>query len=180
MVWQWYNRTLTRHPLVTQCVTTATLFATGDVIAQHAVEKRDTHDYARTLRLAGFGGIVAAPLLSNWYKFLDRHIQMSTPVKALFARVALDQLLFAPCFIAVFFSAQGALEGKNTTQIKEKLADGYPQALKNNYKLWPAVQFFNFYVTPLNHRLMVTNIVALGWNTYLSTANQQSSSHVNA
>jgi hypothetical protein len=56
----------------------------GDVIAQHAVEKRDTHDYARTLRLTGFGGIVAAPLLSNWYKFLDRHIQMSSPVKGKF------------------------------------------------------------------------------------------------
>jgi hypothetical protein len=35
----------------------------------------------------------------------------------------------------VFFSAQGALEGKNTEQIKEKLQDGYPQALINNYKV---------------------------------------------
>jgi len=148
------------------------------VIAQHVVEKTESHDYARTLRLTGFGGVVAAPLLSNWYRFLDQHIHMSTPFKALIARVGMDQLLFAPCFIAVFFSAQGALEGKNTEQIKEKLQDGYPQALINNYKLWPAVQLFNFYVTPLRHRLMITNIVALGWNTYLSTANQRSSTHV--
>ncbi|KAM3580966.1 Protein required for ethanol metabolism [Umbelopsis sp. WA50703] len=132
----------------------------------------------RTLRLTGFGGLVAAPLLSNWYKFLDKNIRLSSPFKSLIARVGLDQCLFAPSFIALFFSAQGALEGKSMTQIKEKLDDGYPQALLNNYKLWPAVQFFNFYVTPLNHRLMVTNIVALGWNTYLSTANQKSSSHI--
>lgn len=178
MVWQWYNRVLSKHPSITQGITTAALFATGDVIAQHAVEKRETHDYMRTLRLTGFGGLVAAPLLGNWYKFLDKNIHLSNPFKTLIARVALDQFLFAPGFIALFFSAQGALEGKNMTQIKEKLDDGYPQALLNNYKLWPAVQFFNFYVTPLNHRLMVTNIVALGWNTYLSTANQKSSSHI--
>jgi hypothetical protein len=50
--------------------------------------------------------------------------------------VGLDQCLFAPSFIALFFSAQGALEGKSMTQIKEKLNDGYPQALLNNYKVW--------------------------------------------
>ncbi|KAJ2960885.1 hypothetical protein NQZ79_g3852 [Umbelopsis isabellina] len=141
----------------------------GDVIAQHAVEKRETHDYMRTLRLTGFGGLVAAPLLSNWYKFLDKNIRLSNPFKSLIARVALDQFLFAPSFIALFFSAQGALEGKSAIEQLQGIIQ---------FLLWPAVQFFNFYVTPLNHRLMVTNIVALGWNTYLSTANQKSSSHV--
>lgn len=55
----------------------------GDIIAQHVVEKRDSHDYVRTLRLTGFGGVVAAPLLSNWYRFLDKHIHMSTPFKGI-------------------------------------------------------------------------------------------------
>ncbi|ORX47981.1 hypothetical protein DM01DRAFT_265966, partial [Hesseltinella vesiculosa] len=41
--------------------------------------------------------------------------------------------------------------------------------------LWPAVQLANFYFVPLQHRLLITNIVALGWNSYLLWVNQRSS-----
>jgi len=40
--------------------------------------------------------------------------------------------------------------------------------LINGYKLWPMVQLVNFYFVPLNHRLLVVNSVALGWNAYLA------------
>lgn len=36
------------------------------------------------------------------------------------------------------------------------------------------VQLVNFYFTPLYYRLMVSNVVSLGWNAYLSTLNQKS------
>ena len=36
----------------------------------------------------------------------------------------------------------------------------------------------NFYFTPLNYRLMVSNVVSLGWNAYLSLVNQSSSAAV--
>lgn len=43
---------------MTQAVTTAVLFATGDVIAQQAVEKKglDKHELARTGRMFAYGG----------------------------------------------------------------------------------------------------------------------------
>ncbi|KAL0080409.1 integral membrane protein mpv17 pmp22 family [Phycomyces blakesleeanus] len=172
-----YNRALTKRPILVQSISTALLFGAGDVIAQQIVEKKgfEQHDLNRTARMTVFGGVVAGPILSTWYRFVELNVKASTPLRGLITKVAIDQCLFAPAFIGVFFSAQGLFEGKSVEEIKHKLQTGYPTAVISNYKLWPAVQFFNFYFIPLNHRLMVTNLVALGWNAYLSTINQRSS-----
>ena len=52
---------------------------------------------------------------------------------------------------------------------KEKLDSTYFEALKKNWMLWPAVQAVNFKFVPLEHRVLVVNIVSLGktsrcWN----------------
>ena len=45
---------------------------------------------------------------------------------------------------------------------KEKLRGAYWTALKSNWILWPGVQAVNFKFVPLEHRVMVVNVVALG------------------
>lgn len=45
---------------------------------------------------------------------------------------------------------------------KEKLDSAYWSALKSNWILWPAVQAINFKFVPLEHRVLVVNIVSLG------------------
>jgi hypothetical protein len=49
---------LATRPLLTQSVTTAVLFATGDTMAQQLVEKKGlkNHEFARTGRMAFYGG----------------------------------------------------------------------------------------------------------------------------
>lgn len=53
-----YNGRLAARPLLTQSITTAVLFATGDITAQQLVDQRglDKHDFARTGRMALYGG----------------------------------------------------------------------------------------------------------------------------
>jgi|SRR4051812_2532348 hypothetical protein len=53
-----YNARLAARPLLTQSVTTAVLFATGDITAQQLVEKKGIkgHDLTRTGRMALYGG----------------------------------------------------------------------------------------------------------------------------
>jgi protein Mpv17 len=77
----------------------------------------------------------------------------------------------APAFLAFFFSMQGLLAGESPGHIQHRLKEAYPSALKANYLIWPWVQLVNFYYVPLNHRVMVVNAVALGWNTWLSHTN---------
>ncbi|KAG0204055.1 Protein required for ethanol metabolism [Mortierella sp. NVP41] len=127
-----------------------------------------------------FGAGFAGPVLHHWYKFLDKKIQLATPVQSLLGRVAVDQIFFAPCFIASFFAGQGLLAGESLDTIKARLNKGYLGALRSNYVVWPAVQCVNFWLVPLQHRLMVVNTFALGWNSYLSHVNQTSRSSVEA
>jgi protein Mpv17 len=49
---------LVTRPLLTQSITTAVLFATGDTLAQQLVEKKgwENHELARTGRMALYGG----------------------------------------------------------------------------------------------------------------------------
>ncbi|KAF9925362.1 Protein required for ethanol metabolism [Linnemannia zychae] len=172
-----YSRALANYPLTTQALSTGTLFGSGDLIAQFLIENKSSKsiadwDKARTARMFVFGTAFAGPVLHNWYKFLDKNIHLSTPVKSLFARVGVDQIFFAPCFIASFFVGQGLLAGENLETIRARMNKGYLGALKSNYIVWPAVQLANFWLVPLQHRLMVVNTFALGWNTYLSHVNQ--------
>ncbi|KAI8361860.1 hypothetical protein B0O80DRAFT_434519 [Mortierella sp. GBAus27b] len=177
-----YTRALANYPLPTQALTTGMLFGTGDLIAQFLIEDKKivskssiaTWDKARTLRMTFFGLSFAGPVLHNWYKFLDKSIRLGTPVRSMLGRVAVDQMFFAPCFIASFFVGQGLLAGESWATIQERLQRGYPGALRSNYIVWPAVQCLNFWLVPLQHRLMFVNTFALGWNTYLSHVNQTS------
>lgn len=56
---------------------------------------------------------------------------------------------------------------------KAKIASTYGTAITKNWMLWPWVQLVNFKVVPLEHRVLVVNVVSLGWNCYLSYLNSQ-------
>jgi len=98
-----FNKLLLKRPLATQCVTSAVLFASGDVIAQQAIQrKRAKHDFSRTARLTIYGGCLFGPPIAKWIAFLNR-LRFSTPVKAVIYRTWLDQTLVAPLVVGWFF-----------------------------------------------------------------------------
>ncbi|KAK0712042.1 hypothetical protein B0H67DRAFT_669796 [Lasiosphaeris hirsuta] len=150
---RWYQHKLTTRPVLTQGITTAVLFAVGDVIAQQYVEKKGppNHEFARTARMAFYGTVV----------FRNKNIEM-------FARVAVDQSLFAPTSLFVFLSSMSIMEG---TSPSDKLEKSYTTALLRNWMVWPFVQLINFRFVPLEQRVIVANTILLGWNCYLSYIN---------
>lgn len=81
------------------------------------------------------------------------------------ARVAVDQLVFAPTNLFVFLSTMSVLEGVSP---REKLAKTYRGALQSNYMVWPFVQIANFSFVPLDHRVLFVNGLSIFWNCYLS------------
>src|SRR3954464_15460395 len=69
-----YQMKLASRPILTQSITTAVLFATGDTMAQQLVEKKGwkNHELARTGRMALYGGGKAPSLLSLYVLFFPR------------------------------------------------------------------------------------------------------------
>ncbi|KAI0014851.1 hypothetical protein F4780DRAFT_766578 [Xylariomycetidae sp. FL0641] len=167
---RWYQRKLASRPLLTQSVTTAVLFAVGDITAQQVVEKKgiQKHEMARTGRMFLYGGAVFGPAATTWFGVLQRHVVLRNKNAEILARVACDQLLFAPTMIGVFLSSMATLEGSS---VREKLQRSYIPALSTNYLVWPFVQGANFKLVPLHHRVLVVNLVSIGWNCYLSMVN---------
>lgn len=178
-IWRVYLRALEKRPFVTQVSSTAILMASGDVIAQFAVEKKGIQNYepSRTVRFFGFGIFVGGPILRTWYIILDK-VYKGTGTLVAAKKLATDQLCFAPAFLTVFVSVMGLLRGDSQGEIKDKLKRDFKPILITNYKIWPLVQAINFYFVPLQHRIIVVNFVALGWNTYLAWVAEQKLKHV--
>ncbi|KAF2638218.1 hypothetical protein P280DRAFT_471339 [Massarina eburnea CBS 473.64] len=170
MAFRWYQAKLTSAPLLTQSITTAVLFATGDTLAQQAVERRGIkkHDLSRTGRMAAYGGAIFGPAATKWYQFLARNINLRSNNGTIAARVACDQLIFAPTNMALFLSSMAYLEGASP---KERLQKSYVTGMVKNCMVWPWVQAVNFRFVPLDMRVLVVNVVSLGWNCYLSFLN---------
>ncbi|KOX78146.1 Protein Mpv17 [Melipona quadrifasciata] len=164
-----YRRLLTKYPLLTQATQAGTLMALGDQIAQNLIERRKIKDldFVRTAQFGCIGFFLTGPVTRTWYGILDKHIGSKGGIVVL-KKVSCDQLLFAPAFLIVLLSAIGILQGNDLEQLKKKLYGEYPDILKNNYKLWPMVQLFNFYFVPLQYQVLVVQLVALLWNTYIS------------
>jgi protein Mpv17 len=111
---------------------------------------------------------VFGPAATKWYGFLQKRINLSSHNATIAARVAADQTVFATINLGVFLSSMSILEGSDP---KAKLEKSYFQGLKANWMIWPAVQAVNFKFVPLEHRVLLVNIVSLGWNCFLSYLN---------
>lgn len=70
--------------------------------------------------------------------------------------------------MAFFLSVMAILEGND---VREKLDKNYVTGVKANWMLWPIVQAVNFKFVPLEHRVLVVNVISVGWNCFLSSLN---------
>jgi protein Mpv17 len=110
--------------------------------------------------MAFYGGCIFGPAATKWFGFLQKRVVIKdSPNLTIVARVAADQCLFATGNLFFFLSTMAIMEGSSP---KDKLAQTYTTALQKNWMVWPAVQFTNFKFVPLQHRVLVVNVVSLG------------------
>lgn len=162
-----YHQANSAYPVVTQVCTTATLMATGDVIAQKVIEKKESLDYARTARFFCIGIIYVGPVLRTWYHKLDRILPQNLTYRGL-KMMAVDQGLFTPIFVPGFLAVTGAVHQQSLAEIIETVKRDTVPLLMTNWMVWPATQFINFNYVPLAYRILFASGVALFWNIYLS------------
>jgi hypothetical protein len=74
----------------------------------------------RTGRIVVWGGGIFAPVVTQWFKVLQK-VQLGNAVATTAARVALDQFLCAPVVVTGFFTFMTLTEGKDLGTVRHKL-----------------------------------------------------------
>jgi protein Mpv17 len=132
--------------------------------------------------------VVFGPAATLWFRFLATKVRLKNKNAEILARVVVDQTVFSPAHLFMFLSTMSLMEGKDP---KQKLRRSYWPTMITNWSVWPVVQAVNFKFVPLEHRVLLVNVVALGqygkgrrhrgyclwlteligWNCYLSHVN---------
>jgi len=84
--------------------------------------------------------VIFGPAATKWFGFLQRRIVLKNKTAEILARVAADQLLFAPVNLTVFLSSMAYMDGQDP---KEKLMESWLAIYKANLCVWPIIQFIN-------------------------------------
>jgi hypothetical protein len=170
-LWAMYLLLLESNPLATKMWTSGALNAFGDLLAQFLFEDGKSVDVKRTLTFTFLGAFLVGPALHFWYGTLGKIVTVGGSLGA-GVRLGLDQLAFAPVFLATFLSALFAIEG-NTDKLPNKLKQDLFPTVVANWKIWVPFQFLNFRFVPANLQVGAANVIALAWNVYLSWASHK-------
>mmetsp|Transcript_6228 Transcript_6228/g.5349 ORF Transcript_6228/g.5349 Transcript_6228/m.5349 type:complete len:189 (-) Transcript_6228:13-579(-) len=166
-----YNKLLTKYPLPTKMATSGFLFGVGDTLCQYIEQHKSDKfqvNFKRLARFSFFGCFLGAPILNFHYGTILQRISTKTTPMATLVKVAFDQTFFATFFITYIFTVMPLLEGKGLEVGKQAVQEKLWPSLLTNWKIWPAVQFLNFYLVPLRFHMLVVNSVAVFWNAYMS------------
>eukprot|EP01080_Neovahlkampfia_damariscottae_P001987 gene1987-1495_t len=170
-----YAYCMEKYPKTTMSLTASTTAVFGDVGAQY-FEKRNTekkYSALRTLKMSAYGTIFSGIVLYNWYKFLDKIFKQKN-VKTVLLKTFVNQLTVAPYMNASLFFYVNFLAyydqgfSKVLKETEKKIKKDLLPIFINSCKIWPAVNFVNFYFVPLNYRILFINFIGACWSIYVT------------
>lgn len=153
------------HPIVFNSVLYGTLFF-GAEFSQQIIKRRimpeepPPIDTATLARFAIYGTTIQGPLLTLWYRMLDRKI-VGTSLKIVSKKIFLDQFIMTPPLYFVFFTAMSIMEGKD--DIFEELKHKFVPAFKISCFFWIPVQAINFMLVTPPFRVAYVGTCAFAW-----------------
>ena len=128
-------------------------------------------DLGRCGRNAIFGGTIYAPISGAWYGALDQYVLPEDPTSALAvaAKVAADQVAWAPVLVTMLFAWDLAWNGDDLTGggLQKKLGADLLDTLKVNWSFWPVFHVLNFRFVSPGDRILYINAVQVLYNVFL-------------
>lgn len=124
-------------------------------------------DVRRLVTLTVFGLIYHGPSGHFFYNWLDGKIK-GTDGKSVATKVAIDQIIWCPIFMCVFFTYLGLAAGDSLSTIGNKIKADLFTACQGSWKIWPIVHAVNFKFISTKHRLIFINGVQIMFNMFLS------------
>ncbi|KAB8277124.1 hypothetical protein BDV30DRAFT_234925 [Aspergillus minisclerotigenes] len=108
-LFRWVSDSQTRRPWITQLCLTPLIYCLGDFSAQMIGD--EDYDYHRSLRSFVIGLVIAIPS-HEWFLFLGRRFNYSSPSLSLGAKVAAYQIFHIPMFNVYFLHFMGSSSGR--------------------------------------------------------------------
>lgn len=181
--WNRYLSILESNPARTKIATSVMAAFVGDMIAQrmtHSDSKgKFRPDLTRTATLCAFNGGMG--LFGHYYfAALDKGMQLgvskSFAARGLLAvkKTFVDQFLCAPVATMLFYGLKVIAE-RRPLEYRQELEQKYVPTLLAGYQLWIPAHLINFMFIASQHRVLYTNIIAVGGTYVLSRASNAGS-----
>lgn len=179
VAWPKAKAIVDRNPLVANAVIYGGLYTLAEVsqqtIQQNVVRDttscalaRDSSSMASRLdmssvkRYAIMGTVCISPLLTKWYGWLDGKFPCTTTpvvVKKLF----LDQFVFTPFVVVVFYVGMSYLEGKRGPKLLDELKQKGLQTFAMDCCFWIPASAINFIFVPAWLRVAFIGLSSFLW-----------------
>lgn len=167
LAWARYQDQLKGHPMRTKALTACTLAGLSDLIAQNIT--RAPLNRRRSLAVALYGLLWSGPAGHCWQNLVQQLFKGKNDSNAIALKVMLDNLIFSPVMNLFFMTYMAAVvEGQSWSTSRSCIQVAFPAVQAQAWKLWPIVSFINYTYVPLRLRVLLINIVALFWSTFLN------------
>ena len=181
--WQSYASTLEMAPIRTKALTSASVYAIGDVLSQGGLGNIGKLDRGRVLRSLVAGFIGHGPLSHVWYyvseDFFINIVQLQHVWWDFIPKVILDQAIFGPIWNNSYILLLGIMQLHTPRRIISDMKRTTIPLLLSGLRLWPFVHIITYGVIPIENRLLWVDAVEIIWVTILAStasADSQSSS----
>jgi protein Mpv17 len=166
------------YPQLANGATGFVTFSCGDLLSQKMFGEANEIDKTRAMCTGLLGVGMNGLVLHNWYRSLDFVFGSSMKSKmGVFAKASMDQLIYAPFSIIVFFAYANYLEEKSFKfeSLASKVENSLIQTWLADCSFWPFVNVINFRYIPLNYRPTFVGGAQLMWQTYMSSVSHSRS-----
>lgn len=172
------------NPWLQASLTSGTLSATGDLLAQ-VLEKRHMKqnvgvdkpfEAVRCARMLTFGLIFYGPFQHWWYNALGTAFP-GRGFQSFVCKVVLNQVVLGPLVLTSAFAWNLALKNE-AAQLQQKVEKDLFPTLVNGWKFWVPAACINFYVIPVKLQVLYMSICGVVWTAYISFASYNSANAV--
>lgn len=189
-VWRAYQARLQTSPYVTNMINTC-LFATGGDVAAQYLESQNSGkqtlewNRARSTIMGTWGGLAFAPFFTWLFRTMDTRLAGVLARRSIYV-VALSKcfltFLTAPLVNSAYFAYSTSLEHAHRSytarkpyptelvgsEIQHKISTRLPTVVASSVALWFPINFVSFVYVPPHMRIVLSSVVSVGWNCYLS------------
>ncbi|KAK9165944.1 hypothetical protein Scep_001135 [Stephania cephalantha] len=146
----WYLGMIKSHPVLTKSITCGGIYMAADVSSQgFTLGSSEPFDLLRTIRMGGYGMLVAGPSLHFWFNFISRVLPKRDTITTL-KKIFIGQATYGPVMTVTFFSLNAALQGESGSEIIARLKRDLLPTLKNGLLYWPMCDFITFKFIPVH------------------------------